>query len=74
MLWFTATFLIFAVHMVDSFSDFFSLFTQKMQEPEKEILGYKEKIEFYRSKMQELVSHFLLWNFDFIFFWMQYIY
>lgn len=33
-------------------------FCKKVQELEKEILDSKEKSEFYRSKMQELVSFF----------------
>ena len=40
--------------------DIHYLFGWKVQELEKEILDSKEKIEFYRAKMQELVSVFFL--------------
>lgn len=37
---------------------FFSLFELQVEELEKEILDAREKNQFYRSKMQELVSFF----------------
>lgn len=38
----------------------FLLFSMQVDELEKEIMDSREKIEFYRTKMQELVSLFVL--------------